>query len=95
MVSYGNGTLAELAPARHAERLFERQAHRQAGPLAARQREQVVVAIGVVAEDDSGHVVERERPHRDLDGVIPPLGVAGDEDRIHQPAWSLTVCCSR
>ena len=43
------------------------------------------MAVGVVAEDDPGHVVEGQRPHADLDGVILPLGVAGQEDRVHQP----------
>ena len=43
------------------------------------------MAVGVVAEDDPGHVVEGKRPHPDLDGVILPLGVAGQEDRVHQP----------
>ena len=41
--------------------------------------------VGVVAEDDPGHVVEGQGPHADLDGVILPLGVAGQEDRVHQP----------
>ena len=41
--------------------------------------------VGVVAEDDAGHVVEGEGPHGDFDGVTLPLGVAGQEDRVHQP----------
>ena len=77
------GNVAELAPFCRAEFLFEGQAHRQAGRLPAVERKEVVVAIGVVAEDDSGHVVERERPHLGLDSVVPPLGVARDENRTH------------
>ena len=77
------GNAAELTPFRHAEFLLEGEAHRQAGRLAAVKREAVVVAIGVVAEDDSGHVVERERLHLGLDRVVPPLGVTGDEERTH------------
>ena len=47
------GHVAELAPVRHAERLFQRQPHGQAGRLPAGEREKVIVAIGVVAEDDA------------------------------------------
>ena len=76
---------AELAPVRHAEHLFERQAQGQAGLLAARQ-----------ARTDSSAgwcgSGRRPRPCRrakgaapDLDRVIAPLGVAGQEDRVHQP----------
>ena len=64
--------LAQLAPLGHAERVLERQPHRQAGPAAPRQREQVVMAVRVIPEDDPGHVVERQGPDADLDVVIAP-----------------------
>ncbi|MCX6637233.1 MAG: hypothetical protein NT090_19430 [Acidobacteria bacterium] len=76
------GGRAERAPPAAAHSGLGGQPKVQTRLFAVFQQKCIVVAIGVIAEDDARGVLHQHRADLALEGVVGPLGVADDQRRV-------------